>query len=377
MYSKVIKASPLAGNDVLLTLDGYRGIAALAVALRHASDLWPGGTPRGLLFESYLAVDLFFILSGFVLAHAYADALRHRMTAGRFALLRLIRIYPLYLLSIAISVAFDVSQRAYHGETSLVTWDLLRALLMVPNTTVPNGYVFPLNPPAWTLLLEVVVSLCFGASRILRTPATLLPGVLVAAAGLAAIAVAHPGAAGDGALDAGFVWGTADVGALRVAYGFFAGVLLRLVWRRLPAAPRVPAWLLAGLVALALAAPPLPAAQLLFDLGAVFVVFPVLIWLGAVNPPGPRLAPAMAWVGAISYAVYVLQFPLYSIGGPFLAKTGIAAFVGAPVLLGLAQVAVVVAVSAVLTAKFDVPVRRTLRSLLDAGVGASPTGSAR
>lgn len=152
-----------------------------------------------------------------------------------------------------------------------------------------------------------------------------------------------------------------DAGILRVGYGFFAGVLLRLCWRRLGNAPQVPAWLLSGVLALVLAAPPSGGGQGAFDLVAVLVVFPVLIWFGASNPPGPRLAPAMAWVGAVSYAVYVLQWPIYNVATTFFARSGFGGWLGAPMLLGFVQVGVMLAVSAAATQMYDLPVRRVLR----------------
>ena len=93
------------------TLDGLRGIAALAVITRHAAAYFSSvsiyvlpnaGAPPisvGPFFESYLAVDFFFVLSGFVLAHAYGERLRHGLSAMQFMAIRLIRLYPLYLLS--------------------------------------------------------------------------------------------------------------------------------------------------------------------------------------------------------------------------------------------------------------------------------------
>ncbi len=85
-------------------LDGLRGVAALCVVQTHTQDLLLGDT----LPTAYLAVDLFFLLSGFVLAHAYEERLRQGMTLHRFMLARLVRLYPLYLAGIAIAVPLAV-----------------------------------------------------------------------------------------------------------------------------------------------------------------------------------------------------------------------------------------------------------------------------
>lgn len=349
-------------QNVLTTLDGFRGVAALAVAARHVPGIWTSGSPSGVLFESYLAVDLFFVLSGFVLTHAYADGLRARMSMGQFALLRLIRIYPLYLMAIGIFVFIELAHKVYNGETPVISQEIFLAMLMVPNTSQPDQFLFPLNPPAWSLLLELLVSLCFGASRSLRTPAYLVPLVVVAAAGLVAAAVWQPaGVPRHGALDVGFFWGDAHTGLLRVGFGFFAGVLLRTCWPLLPDVPRVPAWLLLATLAVVLAACPPASLQPAFDLVAVLLLFPALVYLGAGNEPGRRLRRAMAWAGAVSYPVYVLQVPLYRLTGSVLIKTGLSGWLHTPALLGCAHLAVVLAVSALAVRLYDAPVRRLLR----------------
>jgi peptidoglycan/LPS O-acetylase OafA/YrhL len=88
------------GRHQFVLLDGLRGVAALAVVVTHALYFFPP-TPM-----AYLAVDFFFMLSGFVLAHAYGERLRQGMTAGRFMAIRLIRLYPLYALGSALYLPF-------------------------------------------------------------------------------------------------------------------------------------------------------------------------------------------------------------------------------------------------------------------------------
>src|SRR5215510_8290030 len=87
-----------------LVLDGLRGVAAFAVILDHVSST----TLRAWLPGRYLAVDFFFVLSGFVLAHAYSARLACGMTAAGFMKIRLIRLYPLYLLGLALGLLVPV-----------------------------------------------------------------------------------------------------------------------------------------------------------------------------------------------------------------------------------------------------------------------------
>jgi peptidoglycan/LPS O-acetylase OafA/YrhL len=76
------------------TLDGLRGVAAIAVTSLH----FRFELGKFLLPHSYLAVDFFFVLSGFVLAYAYEDRLSEGMKPIQFLRLRVIRLYPLYLI---------------------------------------------------------------------------------------------------------------------------------------------------------------------------------------------------------------------------------------------------------------------------------------
>jgi peptidoglycan/LPS O-acetylase OafA/YrhL len=211
-----------------ITLDGLRGIAALAVVIRHCPDLFG----EDALFESYLAVDFFFALSGFVLAHAYGKQLRKELSASHFMALRFTRLYPLYLLALAISLATSWKQLA-HGE---LTVDLLFAVLFLP--TLGNTItLFPLNGPSWSLFFELAANALFGL--IDRRLCNYTLGLIVIAAGCAvAISVATSafgfGHAGVGAMDAGYNWSSFGAGLLRVIYSFFAGVLVyRMRWPRL------------------------------------------------------------------------------------------------------------------------------------------------
>jgi peptidoglycan/LPS O-acetylase OafA/YrhL len=85
-----------------LTLDALRGVAALAVVVVHVPMVL--GLPQQV--SSGLAVDLFFILSGFVVEHAYGDHLRHEMTFSRFITVRMIRLYPLYVVGLTVYALF-------------------------------------------------------------------------------------------------------------------------------------------------------------------------------------------------------------------------------------------------------------------------------
>ena len=93
-------------------LDGLRGVAALLVVFYHIFEglsFAAGGTLITTINHGYLAVDFFFILSGFVIGYAYDDRLRKSMTLGNFFKRRLIRLHPMILMGAVIgAISFCV-----------------------------------------------------------------------------------------------------------------------------------------------------------------------------------------------------------------------------------------------------------------------------
>jgi peptidoglycan/LPS O-acetylase OafA/YrhL len=137
-----------------VTLDGLRGVAAFAVLVRHTLTY-------NLLFESYLAVDFFFVLSGFVLEHAYGKRLRGEMSPAAFMKVRLIRLYPLYALALALSTVPTLTQYL-HGNPPApgVAIDYAAAILFLPTPASPS--LFPLVGPSWSLFFELVANGAFA-----------------------------------------------------------------------------------------------------------------------------------------------------------------------------------------------------------------------
>ena len=142
-------------------LDGLRGVAALIVIVYHVFELFPGTpVPHG-----YLAVDFFFILSGFVIGYAY-DGRWDKMTTGGFFKRRLIRLHPMVVMGAVIgAVTFliqgSVKWDGSHVGTGLVMLAMLCAMFMIPAAPGSsyevrgNGEMFPLNGPSWSLFSNI------------------------------------------------------------------------------------------------------------------------------------------------------------------------------------------------------------------------------
>lgn len=283
-------------------LDGWRGICALLVVLFHAPV-------AGIVHETaffrhgYLFVDFFFVLSGFVIAHAFYDRLRGEQNFGRFFGLRLFRVYPLHLFMLALFVAFEClmlvtrgPSEAFVGGNSVVA--LVHNLLMSHSFGTVDSLGW--NYPSWSISAELLAYGLF-ALMVIRAPRAMLPLMAVTiVGGLVVIALV------EGTMDT-----TVRFGWLRCLAGFSLGAVLRLViWPR--AGGRVAvggtAWTLAELACVLLVV------VFVSELGgsvlsvAAPLVFAFAIYVfghegGAVS----RLLKAgpIAFLGAISYSVYM------------------------------------------------------------------------
>jgi peptidoglycan/LPS O-acetylase OafA/YrhL len=276
------------------TLDGMRGVAAVGVLLLHlpVTSQWP-------IPGAHLAVDLFFALSGFVLAYANEDRLRAGMGWARFMGQRYLRLYPLYILGTIAVAVLTLLPGQGQDHPARVGVQLGFALLFLPVPPgLTDGPLFPLNFPAWSLFYELVANLLFAQSVKHITPRRL--AVFVAVAGLALVVEGvhrHT-------LDLGWNYITKVGGIVRVLFSFAAGIGVYQLWKRGWRTPRLPA------VLVALAPAPLfliPGDRAAVELAEALLVFPLLILAGASTEPTCRWRPLLTLSGEISYPLYVLQ----------------------------------------------------------------------
>jgi len=338
---------------VFLTLDGLRGVAAVFVAMRHTLYFQGLGVGGG-----YLAVDLFFVLSGFVIAHAYERRLAAGMGAGRFIVLRYLRLWPVYLIGAVLGLIAGLCH-ALPGREALSAGEVARtapfALAMMPGPAI-RQMLYPVNSVAWSLALELIVNIAYAfAWRWLRDVRVLAGVVAGSAAALIATAWWF------GRLDVGFTWDNGWGGLPRVVFSFSAGLLVYRAWRRWPIRWRLSAW-----VPLA-ALPPLfwaPPDRVVYPLVCVLALFPALVAVSAWTGPGRTSARLFAWLGAASYPLYALHRPvgqLFILGLSHLihASPRWGVWIGAPYLLVL--MALCVAIERV----YDRPVRKALTAGFD------------
>ena len=298
-----------------LILDGLRGIAALIVIIYHVFELYPQTpVPHG-----YLAVDFFFILSGFVIGYAYDDRW-DKMGIGGFFKRRLIRLHPMVVMGALIGAMTFLLQGSVkwdgtHVGTGLVMLSMLCAMFMIPacpGSPVEvrgNGEMFPLNGPSWSLFFEYIGNILY-ALLLRRLPKWAL-AVVCAVSGALLVGIAtRDGFLGVGwsFLDGGF-WG----GFVRMLFPYSLGMLMARVFH--PVRIRK-AFLVCGLGLLAVALIPVIGKTAwhngLFEAFCVIAVFPCLVWLGASDSSiSERTKSVCSFLGDLSYPLYMVHYPLF------------------------------------------------------------------
>lgn len=295
----------MARKRTFTTLDGLRGVAALMVLLFHLLPAW-----SGLPFppSAFLSVDLFFLLSGFVIGHAYDDKLAGGMSLSRFLGVRLIRLYPLYILGCAMGLAVAVTAALASGQwwtarpaVTAVPW----ALLMLPRPSADLSRWFTLNPPAWSLFSEMLVNILYAVFFPLLTRRVLIGVTAVSGAALAMFILLHGGMNGNAE---GWLQ---PFGNARPIFPFAAGLLLYRMWRTgaLPTI-RIPAEMLILAFVACLAVPATGMAGAVLTVVVAEIGFPLLLIAAVNNEPSGRSARAMASLGQLSYPLYALHYPL-------------------------------------------------------------------
>lgn len=323
-------------------LDGLRGVAALMVIVYHCFECFPADT--WIIGHGYLAVDFFFMLSGFVIGYAYDDrwrsaAYENGLSAGGFFKRRLIRLHPMVVFGVVLGlvtflIGGGTSWSGGKAALSAVMIAVLLHLLMIPelpgaaSDVRGNAEMFPLNGPHWSLFFEYIGNVLYAL--ILRKLPTRILAVVtsVLAAGFAAFSlcdVVGYGNIGVGwTLDGWNFWG----GLLRMLVPFSMGLLLcRLMhgdaeqrqkngYRPVlkPAKLRGAFWVSAMLVIVFLAMPALGGENTwincLYEVSCVLFVFPVIVWIGASGSTTDKTSTGICkFLGEISYPLYAVHYP--------------------------------------------------------------------
>ncbi len=355
-------------------LDGLRGVAALMVLLMHLFEGHTGGDLHKMIINhGYLAVDFFFLLSGFVVAYAYDDRWGG-MTQWEFYKRRLVRLQPMVIFGSIVGAALFVFQidPFYPLAAGASLWQVLMlmgigfTLIPVPPSMDVRGWgeTFPLNGPAWSLFFEYCANILYAAGLYKLSNRWL--GLLVAIAGAALFHLAVFGERGD--LVGGWTLTGEGVyiGFVRLLFPFFAGVLMMRLGMRIRMKGAF--WASSLLLIVALSLPRFGGTANLWMNGlyealCVLVIFPLVVAIGAGQQQMEGVSLRIArFFGDLSYPLYITHYPLVYIYMAWIVTdkptTNEAILGGVAVAIGA------VAIAYASLKLYDLPVRRWLGARL-------------
>jgi peptidoglycan/LPS O-acetylase OafA/YrhL len=349
-------------------LDGMRGLAALLVFFFHVP--WPF-TPA-LTRYSYLAVDFFFCLSGFVIAFSYEKRLREGFGFGRFLVARYVRLYPIYLLGIVIGALVLPWPHMHDMPFHLVRNDVLPffslEIFMLPAIPRHAYMAFPLDFPAWSIFYEMLANILFAVLVVRRLASTrvLIAIVLLSIATMTAWVMHHRD------VDVGLAIGaTTIIAVARVLLSFFNGVIVYRLYRDVRTKPwtthlSAMVGMLCCAVLIAAMTTAVPVARTHFwDLGILMLLFPAVVYVAAHCRVPAAWAIPCALLGELSYPLYLLHVPVLQ----WLRSATAIAYQQTHHTRGILLVptlAAAIAVSFLASRFYDMPVRAALLRRINA-----------
>lgn len=278
----------------LAEIDALRGLAAVVVAFifhqHYLTGQFQSGPLDGLPVFTWLhkngwvAVDLFFVISGYIFAYIYVDRKAEHLSGNQFFWARFARLYPLHLVTLVICGAIlAIGKPASAQYVNDGLWNFALNLLMLQETGLQDGKSF--NVPSWSISVEVMcyVVFYFTVSR--------LPKQIYKVAGALAVLGLLATIGSDPTVD--------HIG--RGFCGFFAGVVLH-GGRNAPRA-RILTICLACAVTVLL----IPAASAGAKLG--FALFPAIV--GFASYLSFLRHGILTWLGDRSYSIYMWHIPIY------------------------------------------------------------------
>lgn len=313
-------------------LDGLRGVAALLVVIYHVFEGLAfaesvNGEGSGLITtfnHGHIAVDFFFILSGFVISYAYDDRW-HKMSLGGFFKRRLIRLHPMLVMGAVIgAIAFVVGGcQQWSGSVTPMGWVLLSLLLTIfmipafPNAAYEvrgNGEMFPLNGPMWSLFFEYIGNILYAL--VIHRLSTKLLAMLTLVLGVLHAWIFVGDVSGYDSVGIGWTIDTINFwgGLVRMLFPFSVGMLLARTFK--PRNIKYAFWICSAMLVAVFSVPYIAKSgalsiNSLYEVVAIALVFPLIVWLGACGEGGNGVMGRISrLLGELSYPLYIVHYPI-------------------------------------------------------------------
>ena len=314
-------------------LDGLRGVAAIIVIIFHFFELYSFGNPaKQIINHGYLAVDFFYVLSGFVIGYAYDDRW-DRMSYWDFYKRRLIRLHPMVIAGSVLGLCYY-----YFGEGATCPKienvkphyffiNIIMNIFMIPT---PNeldtrgwGETNSFNGPNWTLSYEYLINILY--SLVLRRLHTIIIGILCLLSSLLVLNltlnfdvfnVMQERESTKYTVIGGWSLTSCElcVGFTRLFYPFFAGYLVY----RLNIKIKIPySFIICSLLLIfflcfiRVGGDDHPIFNGIYEAFVIIVIFPLIIMIGAGdNTKNELIIKICKFIGELSYPIYITHYPI-------------------------------------------------------------------
>ncbi|MFT4030862.1 MAG: acyltransferase [Siphonobacter sp.] len=300
-------------------LDGLRGVAALTVVCFHLFEAYATSHIDQKVNHGYLAVDFFFILSGFVMGYAYDDRWK-TMTLQEFIKRRFIRLHPMVIIGAIIGAIMFYFQGCSTWDVSKVSLTMLLIATLLNACLIPVtlhseirgvGEMFPLNGPSWSLFFEYIGNILYAFY--IRKLSTKVLSIVVLLTGLGLAAFAIWGPYGDICVGFSLTEENFTGGSLRLLFSFSAGLLLSRVFKPVKVKGT---FMIGSLSIITLSAMPRMGGSEhlwmngIYDTICFAFLFPLLVYMGASeNITNQVMIRICKFLGDISYPLYMVHYP--------------------------------------------------------------------
>lgn len=362
-------------------LDGLRGVAAILVLIYHIFEGFAfaestNGEGSGLittLNHGHIAVDFFFILSGFVISYAYDDRWG-KMSLGGFFKRRLIRLHPMLIMgSVVGMISFLLTGcQQWSGDVTPISWVMIALLLTIfmvpalpglPYEVRGNCEMFPLNGPMWSLFFEYIGNILYAL--VIRRLSTKLLAVLTAILGVLHAWIFVGDLSGYDSVGIGWTIDTINFwgGLVRMLFPFTMGMLLARTFK--PREVKGAFWICSAMLIAVFAVPYIAKSgaislNSLYEVVCIAVIFPIIVWLGACGKGGDNYTGRINnFLCELSYPLYIVHYPIMYIFYKWLIENRcytLGDTLGLSALVVLSSVALAYACLKL----YDEPVRRWL-----------------
>ena len=372
-------------------LDGLRGAAALMVVWYHVFEGYAfaegvngveGGGLINVFNHGYMAVDFFFMLSGFVISYAYDDRW-NKMSMGDFFKRRLVRLHPMIIMGAIIGLTTFLLGGGMKWDGSVTPMSGVALAFFLTCLFIPawpgaahevrgNGEMFPLNGPSWSLFFEYIGNICYAL--FIRRLSTKALSWLVAVLGVVYIWFSVGNVSGYEMIGVGWTVGdSVNIfgGFLRMMFPFSLGMLLARNFK--PVRVRGIFWLAIILLFALFSVPFFPSVggicvNGIFEMCCIMLIFPVIVWLGASGVTTDKASTGVCkFLGDLSYPLYIVHYPVMYLFYAWLIKNQLYTVADTWQVVILVF-AVNITLAVVALKLYDEPVRKWLTKKLKIGM---------